>query len=478
LQNFWNSKPVDVVLKDKEGMRFVIGFLSYIKETLTTEALREEFMMPLFRHCIKDDPLSGSFNSSVEAAGLTNLSDPVELKKLFLNFYQGRDWRATELPKLSGMACGLEFTSAYTARLIAACNAIGFDTNARERDEYKFLKNTWFLLLAPQYQNQLSQIMEPVLANGSIQEFCDVLNNGIPAKVANVTAPNCFCPFCQADIPYVCDCETGRAVLGHGPGPGSLAAGTGKRKFNGPNESRKGKATMAGVPGPQAVRLAPDKLEQLKKEGMCFRECGEAYSLTHWKTCPKKDQRRNSMVSTEQRGVSGRDGPMIGMVLDMGLKDWDEEVMEEGGTGVISTAMSPSDQRRAARFVVHLKISGLLVKNLNVDSMADYSILSKDVVNSIYKKNVYQDTDWKNKLELENLPALVNASGGKIDLMGAMKLKVEWEGKLIYARFLVMETLPDDIIGLIGLDLMDSLGFVVGGQSGILERGASCKGTN
>jgi hypothetical protein len=179
--------------------------------------------------------------------------------------------------------------------------------------------------------------------------------------------------------------------------------------------------------------------------------------------CALDSQKR---ISSGQ-GTSGQ--ASINVAIDLGFLEYQSpEEFEDilGDFAVISTAMSTQEQLRASRLNIEMKLEGVLIKTLHIDSLADYSVLSKDVLNSIFKKDVWNDTDWHQRLEMKGLPNLVNASNSRIELLGAIKLKVNFGTKEIRHRFLVVEALPDTIVGLVGLDLMFALGLYLAGTKG------------
>ena len=119
----------------------------------------------------------------------------------------------------------------------------------------------------------------------------------------------------------------------------------------------------------------------------------------------------------------------------------------------ISSAMTPDEMSDRIRPKLSLVLNETTIHGLYLDTMADVSTITKKVVMEVLQK------DFKNKLDSKNLPQLMNASNQKIDLIGAVSLVVKTKNLSFEQRFLVVEELPGNIQGLLGLDIHGKLGI-------------------
>ena len=69
-------------------------------------------------------------------------------------------------------------TSEYSARVASLCSSVGMDLEEKQR--HSLIMETWFNRLPYQMQNVLNQKIQPIIREGSIQEFLNMIISDIP----------------------------------------------------------------------------------------------------------------------------------------------------------------------------------------------------------------------------------------------------------------------------------------------------------
>jgi len=436
LVSIWNGKPDRVEFKRDASNpeEFMVNFARWMDDCLsfynwTDMKVKGDYIMQLLRKCIKDSDRYTSFMDLIKNAQV-DPNDMAKLKERFLNFYQGSEWQSHQLRKICGMMLAKEMTTAYASRVIDACNSAGIDV--KEAVGYKFLLKIWFFGLPKDMQNKLNTEAKEIIATGSIMQYLELLMREYPNAIKHIEKPHAWCGYCQAEIIANCNsCPTGR----------QMSSGGRKENHSNDNQSRaigevkKPRITVQGNTDSGKIinkNLSKEERENCFKNNLCFWKCGEKFTPGH------KCKARAMSISVVEETV------------EIPLKSFNEEFEP----GVVSTCMSPTEQRNARRYKMDLMLNGTLIKNVFLDTGADYSILPFETLKSIFKGE-----NFKKKLSTDNIPRVVDASGAGMKFLGKIILDINYNGKFRH-EFLIIDKLPTEMVGIIGTDLMEILGMV------------------
>jgi transposase InsO family protein len=385
-----NSNPVE----------FIELFIEFIQGCLK-ENETKLYMLPLLKVCMKDDPRTNAFNSHLMKCHKV-IDEPNALKNEFLSYFCGNSWKASQLTQLVGIAMGREEPSSYCARLSKLVQQNGISIN--ETNPFnQLLIACWFNRLPHSIQNTLQEKIVQIMEKGTIQEYVDLIVKSVPHEPSHILKVDLHCPYCPKTVEFSCSCKTG-----------NMLSKKHKRQTNEKENKQE--------PQPKKPKHNIEKNEELKKKGLCFK-CGTKWSPTGH-VCKKSED----------------------MVAALTL-DADNQQKEEWVTIIDNSLLYSITGTTQSRPTCDLYLNDIIFMNLNIDTLADKSILSM---------NLFQ----KLNIELQNTSLnLLAANGTSLVIKGAVQVKVHANGiEPFWHEFLVVETLGP-VSGIVGLDLQSKLGI-------------------
>jgi hypothetical protein len=168
------------------------------------------------------------------------------------------------------------------------CTGSGLDLTAKNEENRKYLE-TWFANLPPQEQNNLQNEFSRLSNDASIQDYLNLVTKMIPQEPGFLRKIEMFFPYCSNRITWDCSsCYTGEYFQKR---EGKLLKRKRQTLDEAPKRPKFDLRNQIDQKKEPAPRKTEQELNQLKKEGKCFK-CGLHWSPKDHKCPPRIPNRQ------------------------------------------------------------------------------------------------------------------------------------------------------------------------------------------
>jgi len=438
LQALQRMKSTKLALRSAANAEeFIRDFVEFIELHLKDEAGRKTFLLPLLLHSVKEEPKHAVFFKKLENDRVPywNL---LELKSVFLDYYAGQGWHASQIAQLANIAMGYETPTDYIARIMQKAGQLGIRMDSPLDEGSNRMVKGWYYQLPHNVQQSMSADMNSVFESGTIQHYLDAVQRHVPQKPDRVELCPLYCPYCPNKVDFSCSCETIRR-LNNKRKPQHLGSKAEKSPLTSvvSNEAKKTKTAEGG-----------------KGKEDC-RRCGAPnWSFKH---------RCNKIPDKPVTAALTKSNPKT--FIPEVLGEWERNDLNcLNDPALVSSAYSPEDRRNQRRPKVSLNLNGKLCEGLHIDTMSDYSVMSESLFQLVDHR------PYKLRVKTDNLPEVITANNAPMALAGMVKIPIQRENLKFTHEFLISKHLPKQLKCLLGNDIMTKIGVQLQGLDSINQK--------